>query len=269
MAIPILHNIIRLLFLLTFWPAFSSSLAGEYSDREALVQFRAALSVSDQLGSLSSWNGSTGSDFCRWGGVTCSRRHPGRVTSLNLSSLGLAGSISPVIGNLTFLHTLNLFNNTLSGEIDHLVISRLHRLRYLELAYNHFSGEIPAGLCNCSNLVYISVEANELHGAIPSCLGSLLQLKVLYLGENNLTGIVPPSLGNLTMLLQIAFYQNQLEGTIPEGLSSLRYLQYIQASRNSLSGTLPPLFFNISSLQYLGFSSNKLHGRLPPDAGDG
>uniref|UniRef100_A0A0E0JJM6 Receptor kinase-like protein Xa21 n=1 Tax=Oryza punctata TaxID=4537 RepID=A0A0E0JJM6_ORYPU len=268
MAIPILHHVIPLLLLLTLWaPASSSSPPDESSDREALLQFRAALSVSDQLGSLSlsSWNG-TGSDFCRWAGVTCSRRHPGRVSSLNLSSIGLAGSISPAIGNLTFLQSLDLFNNSLSGEI-HPVISRLHRLRYLELAYNHFSGEIPAGLCNCSNLVYLSVEANGFHGAIPSCLGSLLQLKVLYLGENNLTGIVPPSLGNLTLLLQIAFYQNKLEGTIPEGLSSLRYLQYIQASRNSLSGTLPPLFFNISSLQYFGFSSNKLHGRLPLDAG--
>ncbi|EEE54710.1 hypothetical protein OsJ_02035 [Oryza sativa Japonica Group] len=266
MAIPILRRIIPLLMLLlTLWPVPSSSLPDEYSDREALLQFRAALSVSDQLGSLSSWNGSTGSDFCRWGGVTCSRRHPGRVTSLNLSSLGLAGSISPVIGNLTFLQSLDLFNNTLSGDV--YFTSQLHRLHYLELAYNDFSGDLPVGLCNCSNLVFLSVEANELHGAIPSCLGSLLQLKVLYLGENNLTGTVPPSLGNLTMLLQIALYQNQLEGTIPEGLSGLRYLQYIQASRNSLSGTLPPLFFNISSLQYLGFSSNKLHGRLPPDAG--
>ncbi|CAN6349666.1 unnamed protein product [Urochloa humidicola] len=254
-----------LLVLLTFWLASSSSLiGGEHDDREALLAFKAALS--DDSGALiSSWNDSN-SDFCRWAGVTCSRRHAGRVVSLSLRYGKLRGSISPAIGNLTFIQRLDLFYNMLSGEIPHTV-GRLRRLRLLELAYNHLSGEIPVDLSNCSNLVYLSVEVNKLHGAIPSGLGSLLQLQVLYVGENNIVGHIPPSLGNLSLLESLALYQNKLEGAIPEGLSRLRYLQYIQAARNSLSGTIPPLFFNISSLQYLGFSSNRLHGRLPPDAG--
>uniref|UniRef100_A0A0D9V1M3 Receptor kinase-like protein Xa21 n=1 Tax=Leersia perrieri TaxID=77586 RepID=A0A0D9V1M3_9ORYZ len=255
-------SVLPLLLLLALREA-SSLLLAEYNDRQALLAFKENLS--DQTGALSSWN-SNSSDFCRWAGVTCSRRHPERVIALMVRSAALAGSIPPVIGNLTFLQRLVLFDNMLSGEIPP-IISRLPRLRYLELAYNYFTGEIPAELCNCSNLVHLSVEVNELHGAIPSCLGSLFQLQVLYLGENNLTGFIPPSLGNLTSLQRLALLRNNLEGNIPEGLSRLRYLQYIQAARNNLSGTIPPLFFNISSLQYFGFSSNKLHGRLPPDAG--
>ncbi|WVZ96202.1 hypothetical protein U9M48_041869 [Paspalum notatum var. saurae] len=224
---------------LTFWPrpASPSPLAGEYGDREVLLTLKEAL-----------------------------RRHPGRVVSLNLSNSKLGGSISPAIGNLTFLRTLDLFDNMLSGEIPHTV-GRLSRLRFLDLANNTLAGEIPVGLSNCSNLVYLSVDVNKLHGGIPSGLGSLPRLQDLHLGRNDLVGHIPPSLGNLSVLERLSLFQNKLEGTIPEGLSRLRYLVRIQVGRNNLSGTIPPLFFNISSLQFFGFSSNKLHGRLPPDAG--
>ncbi|KAJ1261556.1 hypothetical protein BS78_09G038900 [Paspalum vaginatum] len=262
-----LHSTLTLLLLvlyLTFiQPVYPSSLTGEYGDREALLAFKEALS--EDSGSLSSWNGSS-SDFCPWAGVTCSRRHPGRVVSLSLHNSNLSGSICPAIGNLTFLRTLNLSSNMLSGDIPG-TISRLRRLRILQLSNNSLTGEILVGLSNCSNLVFLSVEVNKLHGGIPSGLGSLTRLQVLYVGESNLVGHIPPSLGNLSMLERLSLFQSKLEGTIPEGLSRLRYLVYIQVGRNNLSGTIPPLFFNISSLQYFGFSSNKLHGRLPPDAG--
>ncbi|RZC53837.1 hypothetical protein C5167_012696 [Papaver somniferum] len=83
------------------------------SDRLALIAFKNE--VTDPLGTLSSWN-SSDNDYCKWRGVTCSRRHPSRVAVLNLASLGLLGSISPHIGNLSFLKTLNLHNNSLSGN---------------------------------------------------------------------------------------------------------------------------------------------------------
>lgn len=265
-----LHSMVTLLLLplllLTARPASSSSSIDRYEkhhDREALLALKEALIGSSGL--LSSWNSSS-SDVCRWAGVTCSRRHAGRVVALSLRQRNLGGSISPAIGNLTFLRSLDLFDNMLSGEIPR-TMTRLRRLSFLELAYNYLAGEIPEGLANCSNLAYLSVEVNQLHGGIPSGLGLLSRLQVLYVGENSLTGHVPPSLGNLSALQRLALYQNKLEGAIPEGLSRLRYLRYIQAARNSLSGTIPPRFFNISSLQYFGFSSNRLHGRLPPDAG--
>ncbi|CAN1321048.1 Putative receptor-like protein kinase At3g47110 [Linum perenne] len=47
-----------------------------------------------------SWNSST--HFCQWKGVSCAATHA-RVTALELQSQELSGSISPHIGNLSFL----------------------------------------------------------------------------------------------------------------------------------------------------------------------
>ncbi|CAN6222707.1 unnamed protein product [Urochloa humidicola] len=54
--------------------------------------------------------------YCSWQGVTCGKRHQQRVVRLNLDSQGLIGTISPAIGNLTFLRSLNLSLNTLQGD---------------------------------------------------------------------------------------------------------------------------------------------------------
>ncbi|KAJ1269818.1 hypothetical protein BS78_06G007100 [Paspalum vaginatum] len=264
---PTMHSnkltLLLVLIHLTFRLASPSPPIGLHGgDGAALLAFKEALS--DDSGSLSSWNGS---NFCRWAGVACSRRHPDRVVSVSLPNRNLGGSISPVIGNLTFLRTLDLSHNMLGGEIPHTV-SQLRRLHSLELANNYLlAGEIPVGLSNCSNLVYLNLRINKLHGGIPSVVGSLTRLQFLNLCGNDLGGHIPPSLGNLSVLDSLSLFQSNLEGTIPEALSRLRDLTFIQVGRNNLSGTIPPLFFNISSLRYLGFSSNKMHGRLPPDAG--
>ncbi|WOL01282.1 hypothetical protein Cni_G09998 [Canna indica] len=103
----------------------------------------------------------------------------GRVTSLNLSNLGLAGIISPDIGSLIFLRTLNLSHNNLQGHL----LSELGRLSHLEslLWQNSFEGRIPADLTNCSNLLRLSLGSNKLTREIPAELGPLRKLLVLSL----------------------------------------------------------------------------------------
>ncbi|THG19152.1 hypothetical protein TEA_009789 [Camellia sinensis var. sinensis] len=64
------------------------------TDHQALLAIKDLIPV-DPLGALSSWNHSV--NFCHWQGVTCSHQHP-HVIVLNLSSLGLAGSVSLHIG---------------------------------------------------------------------------------------------------------------------------------------------------------------------------
>ncbi|KAG5575676.1 hypothetical protein H5410_055810 [Solanum commersonii] len=56
-----------------------------------------------------SWNDS--SHFCHWPGVTCGIKYQ-IVTHLNLKGKRLAGSISPYIGNLSFLNSLDLSDNS-------------------------------------------------------------------------------------------------------------------------------------------------------------
>lgn len=168
-------------------------------DRLALIAFKNEI-TQDPFGILSSWNTKNNSlQFCQWRGVTCSRRHPSRVAVINLNSQRLVGSISPHIGNFSFLKDLLLKNNSLTGEIPH-EIGHLLRLKQLDLSYNSLEGEIPDSIPHCSNLTYLDVAFNKLVGRIPNTLGQLTRLEKLNLGLNRLSGMIPPSLYNMSSL---------------------------------------------------------------------
>ncbi|XP_058070340.1 probable LRR receptor-like serine/threonine-protein kinase At3g47570 [Magnolia sinica] len=233
------------------------------TDRLALISFKDLIS-NDPLQFLRSWNSSF--HFCNWKGVTCSRRHPQRVTALNIESQGLVGPISPHISNLTFLRTINLSSNNFHGEIPR-EIGKLFRLRDLDLSYNELQEEIPNDLFNCSELRTLRLYQNKLVGRIPVVLSSLSKLTWLNLGRNNLIGNIPPSVGNLSSLIALYLYQNSLEGNIPDELRWLVKLKYLQISFNNLSGLIPPLLYNLSSMDHISVAVNQLHGNLPPNLG--
>ncbi|KAL3696665.1 hypothetical protein R1sor_010741 [Riccia sorocarpa] len=108
-------------------------------------------------------------DPCKggWEGVECTTIAGTHViTSLKLSNLGLEGTISPQLGNLTTLTSLWLDSNFLRGPI-------------------------PAELGNLKNLTSLCLANNSLNGSIPPSLASLSKLKELYLSNNDLSGTVP------------------------------------------------------------------------------
>ncbi|KAJ0752048.1 putative non-specific serine/threonine protein kinase [Helianthus annuus] len=105
------------------------------SDHLALLEIKSKITL-DPQGALTSWNDSL--PFCQWRGVTCGRRHR-RVTMLDLQDLGLVGSLSPYIGNISFLGYIYLDNNTLHGSIPR-EIGHLYRLKVLSLSNNSFTG---------------------------------------------------------------------------------------------------------------------------------
>ncbi|KAE8712496.1 hypothetical protein F3Y22_tig00110253pilonHSYRG00084 [Hibiscus syriacus] len=113
------------------------------TELQVLLAFKARIPV-DPYGVFTSWNGSQ--HFCNWQGVTCGRRHR-RVTALRISSLKLAGDLSPRIANLTFLRVINLNGNALGGEIQD-ELGSLSRIQILLLAANNFIGTIPTSLGN-------------------------------------------------------------------------------------------------------------------------
>ena len=122
-----------------------------------LLAFRAGLGArgSDML---ASWNSST--NICSWEGVACNRGQ--RVVALSLPSYGLTGNLSPAIGNLDFLQTLNLTSNWFQGEVPSS-IGRLVRLQTLDLSYNS-SSMIPANLSFYVSLISLRLSNNQLHG---------------------------------------------------------------------------------------------------------
>ncbi|ONI00208.1 hypothetical protein PRUPE_6G075000 [Prunus persica] len=239
-------------------------LGGNETDRLALLAIRAQIKQ-DPHNVTSSWNEST--HFCLWQGVTCSRRHRQRVTKLDLQSQKLAGSLSPHIGNLSFLRELELQNNGFSNKIPP-EIGHLRRLRVLSLYRNSFSGPIPYNLSYCSNLIFMNFGSNGLVGKIPSEFGSLSKLQRIVLQVNNLTGEIPPSLGNLSSLEVLAAFKNNLVGSIPTSLGQLKNLTFLSLGSNNLSGTIPPSIYNLSALYSFYVIENQIRGSLPSDLGN-
>ncbi|XP_040998014.1 probable LRR receptor-like serine/threonine-protein kinase At3g47570 [Juglans microcarpa x Juglans regia] len=237
--------------------------AGNETDRLALLDFKAKI-THDPLGFLSSWNDSI--HFCRWQGVTCGRKHHERVTKLDVQSQNLGGSISPQVGNLSFLRELTLLNNSFIHIIPPEV-GRLRRLQILALGNNSISGQIPRNISGCANLFYIRVHYNQLFGEIPAELSTLSKLRRLSLYNNNLIGSIPPSFGNLSSLEVLDAAYNNLGGSIPESFGELTKLILFSLGSNRFAGTVPPSIFNLSSIIVFDVGENKLHGSLPWDMG--
>jgi Leucine-rich repeat (LRR) protein len=136
--------------------------------------------------------------------------------ALSLPSRNLAGTLSPAIGNLTFLRLLNLSSNGLHGEIPETV-GRLRRLRAHNIGRNSISGVLPANLSSCVSLTDLRLHYNQR---------------------------IPADLGNTLTRIQIfALRNNSLTGPIPAGIGSIAGLQHL-----SLSGEVPPSLWNLSSL---------------------
>ncbi|CAN1295331.1 Probable LRR receptor-like serine/threonine-protein kinase At3g47570 [Linum perenne] len=235
--------------------AFSSGvLLSNETDRLALLHFKSKIS-GNLLGTLSSWNDSV--HFCEWYGVSCSKRHYGRVTALSLDSEGLSGSVSPHIGNLSFLKELVLFNNSFIGEIPS-EIGRLHRLQVLGLFNNSLGGEIPSNISRCSNLTKFSVANNKLVGGLPWQFGQLNKLQLFNVRSNNLTGSVPLTFGNLSSLQVFEVGFNQLSGRVPDTLGRLQNLMQLDLTFNNLSGVTLP------NLENFDVAANQFTGSVPP-----
>ncbi|KAK9081793.1 hypothetical protein Syun_031239 [Stephania yunnanensis] len=256
------RNLVKILTACSTVDIQGNDFKANHTDQLALLAFKSQISH-DPLQVLNSWN--TSLHFCQWQGVTCGRRYQ-RVVKLVLKSRGLAGSLSPYIGNLSFLHTIDLGNNSFRGEIPSSeVLGRLFRLRVFALSSNSFAGELPSNFSR--NLESLSLGRNKLSGTFPKQLCALQKLKRLRLARNNLTGSLPYDLGNLSSLQFIDLASNFLEGGIPDSIGQLKSLYLIALDENKLSSKLPPSIYNLSSLWTLGLTMNRIVDRLPSDIG--
>ena len=140
-----------------------------------------------------------------WHGVTTDQS--GRVTQISLPGNNLVGNISPQLGSLDNLETLDLSGNLLDGSIPSQ-LGRLSNLRTLDLSDNLLDGTIPSQLGSLSSLRTLDLSENQLTGAVPSQLGGLSSLEVLNLSENQLTGPLPQNLTRIPDLNRFDFSGN-------------------------------------------------------------
>nr|GMD18296.1 probable LRR receptor-like serine/threonine-protein kinase At3g47570 [Ipomoea batatas] len=269
-ALSTLHLLLFCLICgVTLIPTSSFASSNE-TDRLALLEFKHRISSDDPNGVevLNSWNHSV--HHCGWQGVRCGRRHR-RVVGLELPKMGLVGTISPHIGNLTFLRALNLSDNNLYGEIPG-EIGGLFRLRSLVLSRNALTGEVAKlNLSSCIHLRELYFNRNDLQGNLPIAflfLANLKKLQELSLGRNRLTGGIPPTIGNLSSLRLLDLRMNHLKGRIPHEITRCWGLNVLLLAINNFTGTLSPSFFNMTSIRTFSVNLNSLEGTIPSYIGD-
>ncbi|XVF78995.1 hypothetical protein PTKIN_Ptkin14bG0183200 [Pterospermum kingtungense] len=206
------------------------------TDQLALLSLKSH--VTNDARNLLATNWSTTTSVCNWIGVTCgSRLH--RVTALNLSYMGLTGTIEPHLGNLSFL-------------------------AWLDISHNNFHGSLPIELANMRQLKHLRFGSNSFSGEIPSWFGSLTKLKALSLHDNKLTGVIPSTLWNLSKLEELDLSNNHLEGTLSLEIRNLISLEFFFLNGNLyIGGEIPWVISNMTSLKHIDFSDNSFTGRIP------
>ncbi|XP_020577014.1 probable leucine-rich repeat receptor-like protein kinase At5g49770 [Phalaenopsis equestris] len=242
-----------------------------------------------------SWSKSDDPCGTNWDGVVCNDL---RVTVLKLSTMGIKGTVSGDIGQLTELRSLDLsFNKELGGplspnfgnlkQLTTLILAgcgftgeipselgNLKQLSFLALNSNKFSGKIPASLGGLSNLYWLDVADNQLSGPLPIStdkapgLDQLLHTKHFHFNKNKLSGNIPDKLFSSRMsLIHLLFDGNQFTGKIPVSLGLVQTLEVIRLDKNYLDGPVPENINNLTLITEFNLANNKLGGPLPDLSG--
>ncbi|KAF8392772.1 hypothetical protein HHK36_021009 [Tetracentron sinense] len=243
-----------------------SIMATNLTDQSALLAFKSQITSLEPDQNVLGGNWSTEASFCEWIGVSCSRRRQ-RVTALNLSFMNLQGTISPHLGNLSFLTLLNLRNNSFHSQIPE-TLGRLHRLRTINLGYNQLEGIIPSSLAQCRQLQRLMMGHNHLQGNIPKLMGHLLHLQILDISENDLRGNIPSTIFNISTLQVIDLTDNSLSNSIPMDMChKLPRLEFLYLGINHFTGQIPTSLCQCKSLREMVLLQNNFTGSIPRDIG--
>ncbi|CAI5526917.1 unnamed protein product, partial [Closterium sp. Naga37s-1] len=198
-------------------------------------------------------------------GLVCNA--DGTVNTIDLSGIGLQGSICSDIGNLTTLVTLDLSYNSLSGPIP-ASIGRLPLLKTLDLSYNVLEGALPSTIGSLSSLQTLNLYNNNFNGTVPASLSALTSLKFLELGNNSFFGSFPTGFAKLTQLTLLSLFVNKFEGVVPSSISRLSKLQILNLGGNTnFEGEVLPAVATLSSLVVVDLAYNRFSGSIPTELG--
>lgn len=112
-----------------------------------------------------------------------------RVTSINLSFMGIGGFLPYFFGALTGLQELFLSSNVISGTV-------------------------PSSICSMTNVITFDIFSNRLEGQLPSCIGAMVSMKKLDLRSNRLSGTIPLSMCELPAIEEL-YLSGQRHSSVP------------------------------------------------------
>ncbi|XP_049406971.1 receptor-like kinase TMK4 [Solanum stenotomum] len=229
--------------------------------------------------------GWSGTNVCKWSGVSCDSS--GRVSSISLISKSLGGQLPPDLNQLSNLQTFNIQKNRISGSLPSL--SNLPSLQDVHLDSNNFTSvptnflsgltnlqkfsiddnpglppwTIPDSLTDSTSLADFSASNANIMGQIPDIFGSFPSLESLRLSYNNLTGFLPYSFAKCG--IQNLVLNNQklgLTGRI-DVLGSMEQLTQAWIHVNKFEGPIPDLSLCINLVD-IQLRDNSLTGVIPP-----
>jgi Leucine-rich repeat (LRR) protein len=219
------------------------------------------------------------------------------LSSLDLSSNHLTGSLSEGFFELRQLRSVDLSFNRITGPVQES-FGNLRYLSKVDLRNNRFTGSIPRRLMEIQDIAFLHLDNNELTGDFPleydlflrkekvtvsnnrltgnpACTtpdqeNAILQtgrsntddvrIREIDLSNNLFSGTVSSSCGKLTTLQRLDLSGNSFHGSI-HGFPDASSLEYLDLSRNTFDGPLPADF--ASSLKYIDLSNNNLYGSIP------
>ncbi|XP_028773175.1 receptor-like protein EIX2 [Neltuma alba] len=211
-----------------------------------------------------------------------------RLQILDLQGNHLEGGIPKSLA-LCNLIDLDLFDNSLSGQLDDFVASFDHcaniSLQNLDLSYNRFTGSVP-NFSRFSFLERLYLSNNQLNGTVNDGIGLLSKLQFLDITNNFLHGVITEThFSRLSQLESLGLSLNNLEFRIspdwippfqladidlrscklgpgfPNWLRTQKSGSSLDISNAEISSTMPSWFWDLS-FKSMNLSHNQMTGEI-------